>query len=105
MQDAKIADPASEEGSGLRISLFSDLYVTELGIDYELQARRHGYKLIAGIDEVGRGCVAGPVVAAACILNLDRPLPEGLNDSKKVAPDLRERIAAELKETCVAYAI
>ena len=105
MANAKVADPNREEGSDLRVSLFSELYVTELGLDFELQARRSGYTLIAGVDEVGRGCLAGPVVAGACILDLDKPLPKGLNDSKKITPELREQIAAELKESCLAYAI
>lgn len=87
------------------ISLFEDLYVTELGLDYELQARNQGYKFIAGVDEVGRGCLAGPVVAAACILDSRKPLPEKLDDSKKLDAATREKIAAELKETCIAYAI
>jgi len=77
----------------------------ELGLDFEEQALSEGYLLIAGVDEVGRGCVAGPVVAAACILDPGRPYPEKLDDSKKLTAALREEIAAELKETCVAYAI
>lgn len=105
MRNAKIEDPTLQDGSDLRVSLFSDLVVTELGIDYELQARRDGYRLIAGVDEVGRGCIAGPVVAAACILDLDKPLPKGLDDSKKVTPEIREEVAAELKGTCISYAI
>jgi ribonuclease HII len=105
MGRAKVADPNREEGSGLRVSLFENLHVTELGIDFERQAQSHGYKLIAGVDEVGRGCLAGPVVAAACILDLLRPLPEGLNDSKKIDAEKRESIAAELKGSCIAYAI
>ncbi len=55
-----------------------------IGIDFEQQAIADGYKFIAGIDEVGRGCLAGAVVAAAVILDLSKPLPEGLNDSKKL---------------------
>jgi ribonuclease HII len=58
---------------------------------FEQQARRRGYRLIAGIDEAGRGALAGPVVAAAVIL------PEGLrmdgvDDSKKLSPETRERL-------------
>ncbi|MEQ1923755.1 MAG: hypothetical protein ABL952_14710, partial [Pyrinomonadaceae bacterium] len=61
--------------------MFPNLYVTGIGIEFEQQARDAGYRFIAGVDEVGRGCLAGPVVAAACILDLDRELPEGLDDS------------------------
>lgn len=79
--------------------------VWNIGLDFEDQARSDGYKLIAGIDEVGRGCLAGPVVAAACILDPTKPLPRKLNDSKKLPPLLRSKIAEELRDTCVAYSI
>ncbi len=76
-----------------------------IGFDFEDQARSEGYLFIAGIDEVGRGCIAGPVVAAACILDREKPLPEGLDDSKKLDAATRTRIAAELKQSCIAHAI
>lgn len=76
-----------------------------IGFDFEDQARSEGFLFIAGVDEVGRGCIAGPVVAAACILDHEKPLPEGLDDSKKLDGDTRTRIADELKQTCIAYAI
>lgn len=85
--------------------LRADRPLWTIGFDFEEQARSEGYKLIAGVDEVGRGCIAGPVVAAACILDLEKPIPKGLNDSKKLDADTRTRIAAELKQTCIAYAI
>lgn len=88
-----------------RVSLFADLDVTAIGLDFERQAFAAGYRLIAGLDEVGRGCIAGPVVAAACILDIDKPFPDGLDDSKKLTPEKREEIAAQLKTDCVAYAI
>ncbi|MDD9978793.1 MAG: ribonuclease HII [Boseongicola sp.] len=56
-----------------------------------------GARTIAGIDEVGRGPLAGPVTAAAVILDPDR-IPIGLNDSKKLSVSARDRIAAELWE-------
>ena len=74
-------------------------------INFERAAIADGYKFIAGVDEVGRGCLAGAVVAAACILDLSKPLPEGLNDSKKLTAKRRELIAAELKENALAYSI
>ena len=77
----------------------------QIGIDFENQAISDGYKYIAGVDEVGRGCLAGAVVAAACILDLSRPLPEGLNDSKKLSAKKREQINEELKQNVVAYSI
>jgi ribonuclease HII len=85
--------------------LFDDLAVSGIGLVFENQAWAEGYKLVAGLDEVGRGCIAGPVVAAACILDPSKPLPEGLNDSKKVTESNRDEIAVQLKETCIAYAI
>lgn len=76
-----------------------------IGLDFEKQAVAEGYRYIAGVDEVGRGCLAGAVVAAACILDLSRPLPEGLNDSKKLTAKKREQIAGQLKETALVYSI
>ncbi len=76
-----------------------------IGIDFERQAIADGYKFIAGVDEVGRGCLAGAVVAAACILDLSKPLPALLNDSKKLTAKRREQINEELKQMVVAYAI
>jgi len=77
----------------------------QIGIEFEKQAIADGYKFIAGVDEVGRGCLAGAVVAAACILDLTKSLPEGLNDSKKLTAKKRERIAEELKQNALAYSI
>ena len=77
----------------------------KLGFDFEHQAIADGFAFIAGVDEVGRGCLAGPVVAGACILDTTKPVPEGLNDSKKLTEKQRDEIAAQLKETAVAYAV
>ncbi|MGA9770911.1 MAG: ribonuclease HII [Blastocatellia bacterium] len=63
-----------------------------------------GHRLIAGADEVGRGALAGPVVAAAVILNPFR-VPEGINDSKKLTKLQRQRLEVEIKETAIAYSI
>jgi ribonuclease HII len=65
---------------------------------------REGSNLIAGSDEVGRGALAGPVVAAACILNL-RDVPKGINDSKQLTRLQRERLAGEIKQRAIAYSI
>lgn len=77
----------------------------KIGFDFEHQAIADGYTFIAGVDEVGRGCLAGPVVAAACILDTSKPVPDGLNDSKKLTEKQRDEIAAQLRETAIAYAI
>lgn len=103
MDDA--IDSAGTAPSNDRVSLFSDLHVTGICLDFEHQAHNAGFRAIAGLDEVGRGCLAGPVVAAACILEITRPMPAGLNDSKKLSPAARQTIAAQLKEECVAFAI
>lgn len=104
MNNAEKIDSFVDE-SDLRVPLFGDLAVDSIGLVFEEQARHEGYRRIAGVDEVGRGCLAGPVVAAACILDCERPFPDGLDDSKKLDPAKREEIAAELRETCIAFAI
>jgi ribonuclease HII len=76
-----------------------------IGLDFEQHAHAEGYKFIAGVDEVGRGCLAGAVVAGAVILDLSKPLPVGLNDSKKISKKKREIIAEEIKEHALAYAV
>ena len=71
---------------------------------YEDAARANGHRFIAGTDEVGRGPLAGPVVAAVVIL--DGPLYlRGLNDSKAVRPDLRQELAASIKARCAGWSI
>jgi len=66
--------------------------------------RRLGFVHIAGVDEVGRGCLAGPVVAAAVILHPDRPIA-GLADSKLVPPAERERLSGAIRELAIAWAV
>lgn len=80
-------------------------FKSQIGIEFENQAFSEGYKFIAGVDEVGRGCLAGCVVAAAVILDFSKPIPEGLNDSKKLSAKKRESLDSEIKENAVAYAI
>ena len=105
MKNAVRFDSLVDAESNARVSLFEDIEVLGIGLDFERLAQNEGFKFIAGVDEVGRGCIAGPVVAAACILDLTKDLPDGLDDSKKLTPEKREEIAAELKANCVAYAI
>lgn len=64
---------------------------------FEERARSQGYKAIAGVDEAGRGPLAGPVVAAACIIPENYYLP-GINDSKKLTAEERERLYQMIKE-------
>ncbi|MCK4840449.1 MAG: ribonuclease HII [Methylococcales bacterium] len=61
-------------------------------------------RVIAGIDEVGRGCLAGSVIAAAVILDPDNVI-EGLTDSKKLTANKRHTYAGEIKEKALAWAI
>src|SRR5687767_1092918 len=105
MKDANRSDSMNEVESPGRVSLFEDVEITKCGLVFEEISWAEGFKFVAGVDEVGRGCLAGPVVAAACILDPAKPLPEGLNDSKQVAPKQRDKIAVELREFCLAYAI
>jgi len=60
--------------------------------------------LVAGVDEAGRGPLAGPVVAAAVILNTDHQI-DGLADSKKLSADQREKLAIEIRQHAVAVGI
>lgn len=71
---------------------------------YENDLWEQGYLLIAGIDEAGRGPLAGPVVAAACILPVQFELP-GLNDSKKLSESMREKLFPQIKEQALDYAL
>lgn len=75
------------------------------GVEFEELAIAEGYALIAGVDEVGRGCLAGPVVAGACILDLSKPLPVGLNDSKKLSEKKRFAIEEEIRDSAIAFAV
>lgn len=73
---------------------------------YEKELLAFGAEYIAGVDEVGRGPFAGPVVCAAVILPLDAEnLIEGVDDSKKVKEERREQLAAVIRERAVAYKI
>jgi ribonuclease HII len=67
----------------------------------ENQMRRFGYVHVAGVDEVGRGCLAGPVVAAAVILRAEVHIP-GVADSKLLTPGARERLSERVREASVA---
>lgn len=71
---------------------------------YEIEARNKGYKLVCGVDEAGRGPLAGPVCAAAVILP-DDCIIDGLNDSKKISEKKREMLYDIITEKALAYSI
>lgn len=71
-------------------------------IEEELQ--RANYRYVAGVDEAGRGPLAGPVACAACILDPNRPLV-GLNDSKKLSPAKRAYLFEEIKSKALSYSV
>ena len=71
---------------------------------YERQLKSQGYKYICGVDEVGRGPLAGPVVCAAVIMPLD-DIIDGVDDSKKLSAKKREKLSALIQEKAVAYNI
>jgi len=73
-------------------------------LHFEQQATKRGYQAIAGIDEAGRGPLAGPVVAAAVILPAKFDLP-GLTDSKKLTESARERLFPEIRRQAVAIGV
>lgn len=60
---------------------------------------------VAGVDEAGRGPWAGPVVAAAVILDMECPLPDGINDSKKLTESQRERLFEAITGCAVSYGV
>ncbi len=71
---------------------------------YENLARERGYTCIAGVDEVGRGSLFGPVFAAAVVLNPERPI-RGLKDSKVLDAGERADLAAEIQRKCLGWAV
>ena len=71
---------------------------------YEIGAANKGYKFICGVDEAGRGPLAGPVCAAAVILPEGLEI-EGLNDSKKISEKKREALFDIITEKAIAYSI
>jgi ribonuclease HII len=70
----------------------------------ELDLLAKGKRFIVGCDEVGRGALAGPVVAAAVVLDYDR-LPQGLGDSKQIVHEQREELAVAIRGAAIACAV
>ncbi len=73
-------------------------------LEYERNCQQKGYKYICGIDEVGRGPLAGPVVACSVIMDLDN-LVEGVDDSKKLSAKKREGLYDQIIAKAVSYSI
>ncbi len=73
-------------------------------LKFEKQELAAGKKLIAGMDEVGRGPLAGPVCVCAVIMPLD-DIIEGIDDSKKISEKKRMLLAEQIKEKAIAYSI
>ena len=71
----------------------------ELKLFYESRAREKGFERVAGIDEAGRGPLAGPVVAAAVVIN-DTGFSERIDDSKKLSEKKREKAYIDILERC-----
>jgi ribonuclease HII len=72
--------------------------------EYEMAAAGEGWRILCGVDEAGRGCLAGPVYAAAVILPIGLHI-EGLNDSKKLTPEKRESLFGVIVDKAVSYAV
>jgi len=70
----------------------------------ERELRARGFHAVAGVDEVGRGALFGPVVAAAVILSPERPV-RGLNDSKLLTPERRQVLAERIRERALGWAV
>ena len=73
-------------------------------LEFEKEAAAKGYKAVCGVDEAGRGPLAGPVCAAAVILP-ENTLIEGVNDSKKLSEKKREALFDVIKEQALSYSI
>lgn len=86
------------------LDLFAEAYRLRLLRGLEDRLAGCGFCRVAGVDEAGRGSLAGPVVAAAVIVDLRCSVP-GVDDSKCLTPEERERLAAAIRATAVASAV
>lgn len=73
-------------------------------LEYENQANAKGYSIVCGVDEAGRGPLAGPVYAAAVILP-EGHIVDGVNDSKKISEKKRELLFDKIIDECVCYSV
>lgn len=109
LEDALILLSFREDGASIRLKkrLLKEQKIRE---DYAMRAqfskklREEGYRRIAGLDEVGRGPLAGPVTVACVILDPERPI-YGLRDSKKLSAKRRDELALEIREKAHSYTI
>ena len=98
---AKIASEFTLSPSAAKLRLLKKLRCT---LRYEKKAWASGAIMVAGVDEVGRGSLFGPVVAAAVILERGYRV-RGLRDSKLLLPERRELLAPRIREHAVAWAV
>lgn len=73
-------------------------------LTHEKELYASGYTLVCGVDEVGRGCIAGPVVACAVVMPQGVTIP-GVNDSKQLTPKARAELAEMIKNQAVSYCV
>lgn len=86
----------------MRPEVAREKFRCEAALEQELRSR--GFQAVAGVDEVGRGALFGPVFAAAVILSPERPV-RGLNDSKMLEPERREVLAQRIRERAIAWSV
>lgn len=89
----------------MALSFFEQKFILKevFMLDYE---KKYNGKIIAGIDEAGRGPLAGPVVCACVVMPLDEDkIIEGINDSKKLSEKKRNELEAKIKEVALAYSV
>jgi len=97
----RLKDDANVTKATQKLRLLKKLKCT---LKYEKLAWAEGARLVAGVDEVGRGCLFGPVVAAAVILQPNYRI-RGLRDSKLLDRKTREKLAPRIRQNCIAWAI
>src|SRR5215469_9824377 len=86
----------------MRPTAASGKFRCEATLERELRAR--GFHAVAGVDEVGRGALFGPVFAGAVILSPERPI-RGLRDSKQLPHERREELAVKIRERALAWSV
>lgn len=105
---AKHGKKAAKKTAQGRLALRAEVREWVCGWEFEIEAWEQGSRWVAGLDEVGRGPLFGPVVAAAVILPSDEVLRArlaGLNDSKQLTEEERERFAGIVQEVALAWAV
>jgi ribonuclease HII len=84
---------------------FSEAYRLRLMRSLEERLHDVGHCSVAGVDEAGRGCLAGPVVAAAVVVESGAPLVPGVDDSKELPAEKRERLATAIRQAHPRHAV